>query len=128
MAHLTVCALVEEPLFYYSHVVLHQPPLYGWIHKVHHSFPAPVAAASEYGPSCTSIAALCLTAALAAHPVEFLVANVFPILAGPAVAQSHVTVLWAWLIIAISSTLNGHSGMTTYRSLRNITAHCTPRI
>jgi len=60
-----VCLVVREILFYYSHRLGHVPALYKRIHKKHHKFTAPIAPSAEY-----------------AHPVEHLIANVIPVIAG----------------------------------------------
>ena len=61
----TISIIVREILFYYSHRLGHIPAVYKRIHKMHHKFTAPIAPSAEY-----------------AHPVEHLVANVIPIIAG----------------------------------------------
>ena len=61
----TVSVIVREILFYYSHRLGHMPALYKRIHKMHHKFTAPIAPSAEY-----------------AHPIEHLVANVIPVIAG----------------------------------------------
>jgi sterol desaturase/sphingolipid hydroxylase (fatty acid hydroxylase superfamily) len=65
---------VREILFYYTHRLGHIPALYKRIHKIHHKFSAPIAPSAEY-----------------AHPVEHLVANVLPIIAG--------TSLWSTVLM-----------------------------
>jgi len=84
---------VEEFFFYYSHRILHFKSVYGHIHKVHHQFKAPIGIASEF-----------------AHPIEFVVSNMFPVLLGPIITSTHIMNLWLWMAIVISATINGHSG------------------
>uniref|UniRef100_A0A1I8J2R8 Fatty acid hydroxylase domain-containing protein n=1 Tax=Macrostomum lignano TaxID=282301 RepID=A0A1I8J2R8_9PLAT len=59
-------APVDKILFYYCHRWLHSPSLYKRVHKLHHEWQAPVAAVAMY-----------------AHPVEFLLSNLLPVMAGP---------------------------------------------
>ncbi len=61
----TISIIIREILFYYSHRVGHTPALYKRIHKMHHKFTAPIAPSAEY-----------------AHPVEHVIGNVIPIIAG----------------------------------------------
>lgn len=89
---------VEDFLFYWSHRAFHRPSLYKKIHRRHHEFVTPSAIAALY-----------------AHPLEFIIANSIPSIAGPLILCAigvpvHVGVLWAWLFIRIVETLDGHSG------------------
>eukprot|EP01087_Luapelamoeba_hula_P001262 TRINITY_DN10_c1_g1_i1.p1 TRINITY_DN10_c1_g1~~TRINITY_DN10_c1_g1_i1.p1 ORF type:complete len:296 (-),score=50.65 TRINITY_DN10_c1_g1_i1:42-929(-) len=95
---MVICLLVEEVLFYYSHYLFHHRSIYKYIHKQHHKFTAPIGIAAEY-----------------AHPIESLVSNTFPVLAGPLVAGwllggTHITLTWFWMTLALINTVNSHSG------------------
>jgi len=89
----TLIVLIEEVLFYYSHRLLHTEFLFRYVHRIHHSWTAPIAMASEY-----------------AHPVEFLLSNAVPVMAGPILTGCHASVLWLWVLVAVLSTLGSHSG------------------
>ena len=61
----TISIIIREILFYSSHRLGHIPVIYKRIHKMHHEFSAPIAPSAAY-----------------AHPVEHLVGNIIPIIAG----------------------------------------------
>lgn len=67
--------------------------IYEYIHKQHHRFRAPIGMACEY-----------------AHPIEFLISNIGPVVAGPLLFRSHLLTTWLWLVIALIGTINHHSG------------------
>uniref|UniRef100_A0A8D0CEY3 Fatty acid hydroxylase domain containing 2 n=1 Tax=Salvator merianae TaxID=96440 RepID=A0A8D0CEY3_SALMN len=90
---LTIFTLLEEILFYYSHRLVHHPLLYKRIHKKHHEWTAPVGIVCIY-----------------AHPVEHVISNMLPVIAGPIVMGSHVTSTTVWLSLAILATSISHSG------------------
>jgi len=88
-----VFIIVEDILFYSSHRLFHHPKLYPTIHKMHHKWHSP-----------------CTISTTHAHPIEHLVANLTPLLAGPILMSSHLFSFWAWLGYGLYSTLHSHSG------------------
>lgn len=61
--------------------------------QTHHTWKAPIGIAAIY-----------------AHPIEHVVSNVAPVLLGPLLLGSHITVAWLWFAMVILSTCNVHSG------------------
>jgi methylsterol monooxygenase len=100
IAHLLVCVLLREILFYYSHRALHLPSLYKRIHKTHHHFTAPVALAAQY-----------------AHPLEHVVANSLPIAIPPALLHSHIVTMFAFVGVVLLETCTVHSGYDFFGGL-----------
>jgi len=91
--HMLLFILIEDFLFYWSHRLLHHPSIYKHIHKQHHEFKSTIGIASEY-----------------AHPVEAIVSNLVPFLAGPLLVKSHVFTFWVWTLIRMTETVDAHSG------------------
>ncbi|KAK2168809.1 hypothetical protein LSH36_14g10031 [Paralvinella palmiformis] len=119
---IAVCTLIEEILFYYSHRyatfflllfkfsfrfiscknditvleslgLFHHRFLYKHIHKMHHEWTAPIGITAIY-----------------AHPLEHIVCNILPAIAGPIIMGSHVVTSWLWFTIALISTTVAHCG------------------
>jgi methylsterol monooxygenase len=89
VAHL----LVNEFLFFYAHWALHQGELYKRIHKMHHEFTAPFALAAVH-----------------AHPIELVVADLIPFTAGFLVFRPHIFFVYMWIFAACLGTQTHHSG------------------
>ena len=90
---LPVILICEEIGFYLSHRLFHLPILYKHIHKQHHDFTAPFALAANY-----------------AHPIEHIVANLSPLLAGAVIMGSHPFTITLWISGALINTSVSHSG------------------
>lgn len=90
---LLFCAAVNETGFYWAHRLLHSKALYARFHKHHHEFKVTNGLAAEY-----------------ATPVEHLLSNLIPTLAGPLLLGSHALVLGLWLALRMWESLEGHSG------------------
>ena len=89
VAHL----LVNELLFFYAHWALHKGALYRRIHKIHHEFTAPFALAALY-----------------AHPIEFVPADLIPFTAGFLIFRPHIFFVFMWIVGACLGTQTHHSG------------------
>jgi methylsterol monooxygenase len=90
---LFVSVIVVEIGFYYFHRLLHHPLLYRRIHKQHHEWIAPVAMCSVY-----------------CHPVEYILSNLIPVVAGPMITRAHASVGLLWYLMVIFVTSVHHSG------------------
>ncbi|KAF0740694.1 hypothetical protein Ae201684P_002130 [Aphanomyces euteiches] len=88
-----VFLLAVEVLFYYSHRIFHMKAFYATYHKMHHEFIAPIGVAAVY---CT--------------PLEMVIANLLPLMAGPTIMGSHITTTTAWFCLALINTVQTHSG------------------
>ncbi|KAH6936445.1 hypothetical protein HPB50_017395 [Hyalomma asiaticum] len=93
VAHFACFVAIEEALFYYSHRLLHHRLLYRRFHKKHHEWTAPVAITAVY---CT--------------PLEHLLSNVLPVVVGPALMGSHLSVHWLWAVLTAPYGIIVHSG------------------
>jgi methylsterol monooxygenase len=91
--HLTAAVVAEEIVFYYGHRLLHTPYFYKRIHKIHHEWKAPIGLVSLY-----------------AHPLEHMIGNLLPVVAGPMLTGMHVSLLWVWFHFGICTTINTHCG------------------
>lgn len=88
-----VFMVIEDTLFYWGHRTLHHPSLYPYIHKVHHRFTHSVS-----------------IAATATHPIEYMVSNVLPFVAGPTLLGAHCVTIYVWVVFRLGETIFNHSG------------------
>eukprot|EP01024_Parvocaulis_polyphysoides_P065963 TRINITY_DN7716_c1_g1_i2.p2 TRINITY_DN7716_c1_g1~~TRINITY_DN7716_c1_g1_i2.p2 ORF type:complete len:202 (+),score=23.83 TRINITY_DN7716_c1_g1_i2:317-922(+) len=88
-----IYTFIEEILFFSGHIIFHRPRLYKWVHKIHHSFTAPIAVAATY-----------------AHPLENIFVNFLPLLVGPLLLGSHPLVYTFWVCFAAFNSVYTHSG------------------
>ena len=95
LCKIPICAVITELGFYSFHYWLHSNTwLYRHIHKVHHRFKAPTALCCVY-----------------AHPIEFVVGNMFPIYLGLILTNAHpYTSYLIWTPLAMIGTCIGHCG------------------
>jgi len=85
---------LNEVCFYGVHRFFHENKrAYAAIHKLHHTWTAPVSLVAIY-----------------CHPLEHAVANVGPLLVGPMLCQSHAACLAVFLFLGLLHTLAVHSG------------------
>lgn len=77
--------------FFYR--LLHHRFFYKRIHKIHHDFQAPMSITAVY-----------------AHPIEHIIGNMTPILAGPLILGSHIAVVLLWFLVALQGTVIDHMG------------------
>jgi len=96
---------IIEILFYYSHRLLHIPYLYKKIHSIHHKYTAPNALISLY-----------------AHPIEYIISNILPVMIGPLLCKSHIITIWIWILISLFNAMTVHSGYKIF-FIPNSTKH-----
>jgi fatty acid hydroxylase domain-containing protein 2 len=94
LGELVIFIMADEIVLYALHRTFHHFRwLYHHFHEPHHIYTAPTA-----------------ITAIAAHPVDHLVINLVPVLAGPILMRSHLVVLWMWQVVALLSALTSHIG------------------
>jgi sterol desaturase/sphingolipid hydroxylase (fatty acid hydroxylase superfamily) len=95
MWQLACFVAIEATIFYHTHRLLHAVPwLYKRVHKLHHKYYYSLGIAAE-----------------SAHPVEFLLGNAMPFVAGPLFMGAHLFTMLTWVIYRIGETVDGHSGI-----------------
>lgn len=95
LSQLLFFAILEDFLFYWCHRMLHHPSIYPRIHKKHHEFKDTISIASEY-----------------AHPLETLLSNIMPSIAGYKLLKGkvHLMTVGIWIFIRVMESVDGHCG------------------
>ena len=80
-----------------AHRDLHVGPLYKYIHKIHHKYPAPFGLAAEY-----------------AHPAEVFILGTGTLI-GPLLycffrGDLHIVTVYIWIMLRLFQTIDAHSG------------------
>jgi sterol desaturase/sphingolipid hydroxylase (fatty acid hydroxylase superfamily) len=92
-ATMMVCMMCHDFIFYHGHRTLHHPKLYKHIHKKHHEWQAPIAAAATY-----------------ANPLEHIVTWIFSASAGLMIMAAPIPVIWVWYCWLGFQVQSDHSG------------------
>lgn len=92
-AQVAVAMVVEDAMFYWTHRLLHDRRVYAYVHKVHHTFYHTVCWSSEM-----------------AHPLEYIVGNLLPVLAGSLLQRSHMIVLLMFILVRVFVSVEEHCG------------------
>lgn len=88
-----VFIVAEEFLFYYLHRVLHNPWIYKYIHKKHHTWQTPFGLTAVY-----------------CHPLEHFLCNMLPVAFGPYFMGAHLVTTTLWFTVASLNAVATHSG------------------
>merc|ERR1719189_2287115 len=89
-----VWLLVEEVMFFYVHRALHEnKQWYAKIHKLHHTWTAPVSFVAIY-----------------CHPLEHIASNLAPLVVGPVLCGSHIAAITVFFFLGYVHTTAVHCG------------------
>jgi methylsterol monooxygenase len=92
--HIVIWLAVEEVIFFYLHRWMHEnKKMYAAIHKLHHTWTAPISYVAIY-----------------CHPIEHVLCNMLPFLLGPILCGSHIMAAGIYLLTGIIHTMGVHSG------------------
>ena len=83
---------IEDTWHYFMHRALHHPSIYGYVHKVHHTYAAPFSFAAEY-----------------AHPIETAILG-FGFFIPMVLFFTHLSFFWLWLLVRMGETADVHCG------------------
>lgn len=93
LGHLFAAVLGHDVMFYHVHRFLHHRLIYKHIHKGHHEWTAPIAAATYYS-----------------HPLEHILAGSVPTSAGFMFTVPQIPVMWIWYTWLTWMGMHDHSG------------------
>jgi len=92
--HSMVSIIVSDIIFYHVHRLFHENKrLYAMIHKIHHTWKAPIAIMGTY-----------------AHPLEHIFCNLATILLGPLLCGAHPLMILSYLLLFAVGAFAHHSG------------------
>jgi len=93
--NIVFCMICEDLTFHCTHRFLHWNKIYPYFHKIHHAHKQPVSFAAEN-----------------AHPVEFVLGNMIPLMMGGIILGPHMHMYTGllWGVVRILETHDTHSG------------------
>jgi len=86
------CLVLEDTWHYFCHRALHWKPIYGYVHKIHHTFTSPFGIVAEY-----------------AHPVETIVLG-FGFFIPMLLMCDHLLFMFTWFLVRMVQTHEAHLG------------------
>lgn len=90
---LMLAMLCHDFIFYHGHSLLHHRAIYKHIHKIHHEWQAPIAAAAAYS-----------------HPVEHVLTGIISVSTGLEILAAPIPVKMLWYMWIGFQVQNDHSG------------------